>query len=58
MDDYGPGMPDGIDLAMHAGEGSVAGHAKIASNTYAWLFVVGALALVWVMGYFFRSVQS
>lgn len=58
MDDYGPGLPDGVDLAQHAGDPAVKGHQKIASNTYAWLFVVGAIAGLWLLGYTFRSVNS
>lgn len=58
MDDYGPGLPDGVDLAQHAGDGPVKGHQKISSNTYAWLFVAGAIGLLWLLGYMFRTVQS
>jgi hypothetical protein len=57
---YTQDLKDDTDLSLHGapsgGKGGVT--SMVTSDAYAWAFVVGAIALLWVIGRSFRSVNS
>lgn len=59
-ENFGDDLMEGQDLSMHTGGkgGATPLHARVSSNAYAWLFVVGAVALIWTLGFTFRNVNS
>lgn len=58
-ENFGDDLMEGPDLSAHTGKGGGTPlHARVSSNMYAWLFVVGAVVLIWLLGYSFRNVNS
>lgn len=57
-ENFGDDLMEGVDLTAHTGDSGMPFHARVAPNSYAWLFVVGSVALLWLLGYAFRSVNS
>lgn len=58
-ENFGDDLMEGQDLSMHSGKGgNTPLHARVSSNAYAWLFVAGAVGLIWLLGFVFRNVNS
>lgn len=58
---YSDDLKDDTDLSLHdpTGAGTPGGaSARVSSDAYAWSFVVVSVALLWVLGRGFRSVNS
>ncbi len=56
---YTEDLKDDTDLSLHDPTTPPNSRsAKVSSDTYAWVFVVGAIVALWVIGRSFRSVNS
>ena len=54
---YTSDLKDDTDLTAH-GAPSTTMHSNVSSDVYAWGFIVGSVALLWIIGRGFRSVNS
>lgn len=58
-ENFGDDLMEGPDLSAHTGKGGNSPlHARVSSNLYAWLFVVGSVVAIWLIGVLFRNVNS